>query len=205
MRTGIVFLLGLLLASLTAAQTKLEVKDLQNHPFSVPFAAENHLRVHLRGGDFRIVGNDENRIVVRFTGKNSDQASNLTVRLTETARENDLRIFHGPKNDLQVTVEVPRHTDLYVRMSGGDLDVDDVTGNKDVSLVGGDLTIDAGNPKDYAIVNASVRFGDVRADGFGEAHGWIGESVRTKGNGKYTLHAHVFAGDLRLHSSGSLR
>jgi hypothetical protein len=201
MRKGILVLLGLLLASVAAAQTKLEVKDLQNHPFDVPFPAESHLRVHLQGGDFRVVGTDDNRIVVRFTGRNAEQARNLTVRLTEDSKGNDLRISHGPRNDLQVTVEIPAHTDLYVRMSGGDLNLVHVIGNKDVSLVGGDLKIDAGNPSDYARVSASVRFGDVYAPDFGEAKGWMGGSINTTGPGKYTLHAHVFAGDLTLHSS----
>lgn len=201
MRTTFLTLCALLLASATLAQTKLEVKDLQNHPFDVPFASESLLRMHLQAGEFRIVGNDENRIVVRFTGKNSGEAKNLTVRLTENANGGDLRVFHGPKNELRVTIEIPRYTDLFLRMSGGDLHVQHVTGNKDVGLVGGDLTIDAGNPSDYAVVNASVRFGDVYADGFGEAKGWVGESLKTKGAGKYTLHAHVFAGDLTLNSS----
>jgi hypothetical protein len=201
MRKATLILLGLLFASITPAQTRLEVKDLQNHPFSVPFAADSHLRVHLRGGDFRIVGNDENRIVVRFTGRNADEARDLTVRLTENGKENELRILHGPKNELSVTVEIPAHTDVYVRMSGGDLDIEHVTGNKDVSLVAGDMKIDAGNPSDYARVSASVRFGDVYAPDFGEAKGWMGGSINTTGPGKYTLHAHVFAGDLTLHAS----
>ncbi len=201
MRKGMLILFGLLFASITPAQTRLEVKDLQNHPFSVPFAAENRLSVHLQGGDFRIMGIDEDRIVVHFIGANSGQARNLTVRLTENDKGNELRIFHGPRNDLQVTVEIPAHTDLYVRMSGGDLNLVHVIGNKDVSLVGGDLKIDAGNPSDYARVSASVRFGDVYAPDFGEAKGWMGGSINTTGPGKYTLHAHVFAGDLTLHSS----
>ena len=201
MRKGIVLLLGVLLASVAAAQTKLEVKDLQNHPFSVPFAPESRLRVHLRGGDFRVVGTDDSRIVVRFAGRNAEHARNLTVRLTEDSKGNALRISHGPRNDLQVTIEIPKHTDLYLRMSGGDLDVEHLVGNKDVSLVGGDLKIDAGNPSDYAGVNASVRFGDVYAPAFGQAKGWLGGSLKTTGPGKYTLHAHVFAGDLTLHSS----
>ncbi|MHB8484172.1 MAG: DUF4097 family beta strand repeat-containing protein [Candidatus Acidiferrales bacterium] len=201
MRLILIALLSALLAPVGAAQTKLKVKDLQNHPFNVPFASKKHLRMHMRSGDFRIIGSDDNRIVIHLAGTKAATAKNLTVRLTETAAGADLRIFHGPKNDLQVSVEIPKYTDLYVRMGGGDLDVEHVTGNKDVSLVAGDLTIDAGDPKDYSAVNASVRFGDVHADGFGEAKGWMGESLKTKATGKYRLHAHIFAGDLTLNSS----
>ncbi|HEV2305209.1 MAG TPA: hypothetical protein VGR93_06800 [Candidatus Acidoferrales bacterium] len=201
MRLVLIALLSALLAPVAAAQTKLEVKDLRNHPFDVPFASERRLRMHLESGDYHIVGSDGNRIVVHLAGPRAATAKNLTVRLTETGAGADLRVFHAPKNELRVSIEIPRYTDLYVRMSGGDLDIAHVAGNKDVRLIAGDLTIDAGDPKDYAMVNASVRFGDVRADGFGEAKGWMGESLKTKGTGKYRLHAHVFAGDLMLNSS----
>lgn len=201
LRLGIIGLLTLLLASAVAAQTKLEVKDLENHPFNVDFPSGSHLRMHLRSGDFRIIGRDDNRILVHFAGKNSENARSLTVRLEQSSDGKDLRVSGGPKNELQVTVEIPRSTDLYVRMRGGDLDVKSVLGNKDIKLVGGDLTIDAGNPDDYAQVSASVRFGDVYAPAFGEPKGWIGGSVRETGPGKYRLTAHVFAGDLWLDTS----
>jgi len=90
-----------------------------------------------------------------------------------------------------------------VRMRAGDLDVKSVLGNKDIKLVGGDLTIHSGDPQDYAQVKASVRFGDVDAGAFGEPKGWLGASVSKKGTGKYTLIAHVFAGDLTLDTSPS--
>jgi hypothetical protein len=203
LRIGIMGLLAVSLVSAAAAQSRLEVKDLQNHAFNVEFPSGSHLRMHLQSGDFRIVGRDDNRILVHFAGKNSENARNLTVRLEQLSDGGDLRVFGGPKNELQVTVEIPRSTDLYVRMRGGDLDVKSVLGNKNIKLVGGDLTIHAGSPDDYAQVNASVRFGDVYAPAFGEPKGWIGGSIKEKGSGKYTLTAHVFAGDLRLDTSAS--
>jgi hypothetical protein len=201
LRIGIIGLLALLLVSASEAQSKLEVKDLQNHAFNVEFPSGSHLHMHLQSGDFRIVGRDDNRILVHFAGKNSENAKNLTVRLERSSDGGDLRVFGGPKNNLEVTVEIPKSNDLYVRMRGGDLDVKSVLGNKDIKLVGGDLTIDAASPDDYAQVNASVRFGDVYAPAFGEPKGWLGGSIRKQGTGKYTLNAHVFAGDLRLNTS----
>jgi hypothetical protein len=194
-------LLAALLAPAGVAQSKLEVKDLRNHPFSVDFPSGGHLGMHLQSGDFCIVGRSDNRIVVHFNGKNAEMAKNLTVRLTQSNAGGDLRVSGGPKNELQVTIEIPASTDLYVRMRGGDLDVKSVLGNKDIKLIGGDLTIHTGAPEDYAQVSASVRFGDVTAGAFGEAKGWLGGSVRKEGTGKYTLTAHVFAGDLTLDTS----
>jgi hypothetical protein len=85
-------------------------------------------------------------------------------------------------------------------MRGGDLSVEGVAGDKDLALTGGDLTIDVGSPDDYSVVDLSVRFGDVNGTQFGDPKGWIGNSVRKSGNGKYKLHAHVMAGDLVLRS-----
>lgn len=180
------------------AQNEVEVKDLRDRPFKTDFPSGGRLRIHLRSGDFQIVGHDADTISIRFDGKNADQAKDLTVHLKRANNHADLRVFGGPKNGVQVTIEVPKSTDLYVRMPGGDLNVKRIVGDKDVELTGGDLTIGTGHPADYAHVDASVRFGDLHSDVFGPAKGWLGGSLKKNGAGRYTLHAHVFAGDLTL-------
>jgi hypothetical protein len=78
--------------------------------------------------------------------------------------------------------------------------VEGVEGDKDLELTWGDLIIQVTSPQDYAHVDVSVRFGDVSGTQFGEPKGWLGNSVRKEGTGKYRLHAHVMAGDLVLKS-----
>jgi len=78
--------------------------------------------------------------------------------------------------------------------------VEGVAGDKDLELIGGDLTIQVGSPEDYSRVDLSVRFGDVSGTQFGDPKGWLGNAVRRNGNGKYSLHAHVMSGDLVLKS-----
>jgi hypothetical protein len=56
------------------AQTNLEVRDVQNHPFAVQFPSGNRLRLHLRSGDFRIVGRNEDKLTVRLEGRNAGNA-----------------------------------------------------------------------------------------------------------------------------------
>ncbi|MGA7755093.1 MAG: hypothetical protein WCB05_19845 [Candidatus Sulfotelmatobacter sp.] len=85
-------------------------------------------------------------------------------------------------------------------MRGGDLSVEGEVGGKDLELTGGGLTVEVGSPEDYAHVDLSVKFGDVSCVQFGDPKGWLGNSVRKDGNGKYRLHAHVMAGDLVLKS-----
>lgn len=158
------------------------------------------LRLHLHDGDFRIVGTDSDKISVRVEGKNLALAKNMKIQLKPSGNDVDLTLSHVPKNELQVTIEIPKSTNLYTRMRGGELSVQNVVGDKDLELTGGDLTIQVGNPDDYAHVDLSVKFGDISGSQFGDPKGWVGNSLQKDGAGKYRLHAHVMAGDLTLKS-----
>jgi hypothetical protein len=87
--------------------SKIEWKDLQNRLFAVECPSGSRVRVHLRSGDFRIVGRQDNRISVRPDGRNAFNAQDLTVRLEGDTDDADVRIFGGPRDGLEVTVEVP--------------------------------------------------------------------------------------------------
>ena len=190
----------LLFASVAFCQTAQETTNLQNHGFETNLASGATLRLHLHDGDFRVVGSDSEKISIHVGGKNLEQAKNIKIQLKRSGSDVDLKLSHVPKKELQVTIEIPRSTNLYARMRGGDLSVLDVAGDKDLELTGGDLTIQVGSPEDYSHVDLSVTFGDVSGTHFGDPKGWIGNSVRRDGNGKYRLHAHVMAGDLVLKS-----
>jgi len=187
-----------LLVPVGLPDSELTVKDLQSHPFAVDFPSGSNLRLHLRSGEFRIVGHSDNRIAVHLNGRNADNARDLTVRFRRSGSDGDLRVFDGPKNNLEVTIEVPSSTMLFVRMPAGDLSVEGVSGDKDVELHFGDLTIAVGNAADYSHVDASVMSGGLEAAPFGESHGGLFRSFEKSGSGKYKLHAHVGAGDLTL-------
>ena len=178
--------------------SELKVKDLQNHPFAVDFSSGSNLRLHLRSGEFRVVGRNDNRITVHINGRNADNARGLTVRFRRSGNDGDLRVSGGPKNNLEVTIEVPNSAMLFVRMPAGDLSVEGVSGDKDVELHAGDLTIAVGNAADYNHVDASVMSGDLEAAPFGESHGGLFRSFEKSGSGKYRLHARVGAGELTL-------
>jgi len=180
------------------SQAKLEVADLQNHPFSVDFPSGSRLQIELRSGDFRIVGTDESKISVHIAGKNANNSRDLTVRFKRSSNDTELRVSGGPRNELQVTIEVPKFTGLFVRMPAGQLEVDGIAGDKDVSLHAGELILSVGNPADYAHVDASVTSGGIEAAPFGESHGGLFRSFHKNGTGKYQLYAHVGAGDLTM-------
>ncbi len=191
---------SLLFTSVGFCQTAKETTNLQHQRFETNLASGANVRLHLHDGNFRVVGSDSEKISVHVEGKNVEQAKNIKIQLNRSDGAVDLKLSHVPKNELQVTIEIPRSTNLYARMRGGDLSVEGVAGDKDLELTGGDLTIQVGSPEDYAHVDLSVRFGDVSGAQFGDPKGWLGNSVRKDGNGKYRLHAHVMAGDLVLKS-----
>jgi len=201
----------ILLASLTLAasatllvpadipQTKLSVSNLYDHPFDVDFAAGQKIRLDFRSGDFRIVGHDTNKISVRASGHNAEKAREMTVTFKTFGNRADLRVTSGAiKDGPEITVEVPKISDLYVRMPFGDLTLEGVSGDKDVELHAGDLTISVGDAADYARVDASVGAGDLQASPFGESRDGLFRSFQKTGTGRYKLHAHLGAGDLTL-------
>jgi hypothetical protein len=195
------FLLATVLALAVASgasQTKLDVKDIENHPFTADFNSGGKLRMYLRSGDFRIVGGADNKIIVRLTGRNAYRAGDMRVQLEGSNNSADLTVSGGPKNDLEVTIEVPKKTGLYIRMSAGNLELQHVIGDKDAELHAGELVIDVGDASDYSRVDASVYSGGLEASPFGESHGGLFRSFHKEGNGRYHLHAHVGAGDLTL-------
>jgi hypothetical protein len=179
-------------------EEKLTVSDLQAHPFAVDFPSGKHLRLDLRSGECHIVGRDDDRIAVRIEGRNADRSRDLTVRFKRIANNGDLSIYGGPKKDLAIIVEVPKTSGLFVRMPFGELSLEGVSGDKDVELHAGDLTISIGDAADYAHVDASVLSGEIDASPFGESHGGLFRSFEKSGAGKFKLHAHLGAGDLTL-------
>lgn len=188
----------LLFAPVVLCQTARETTSFQLQGFETSLASGSSLRLHLHDGDFRVVGSDSEKISIHVEGKNVELAKNMRIQVKRSPGTLELTLSHVPKNELQVTIEIPRNSNLYARMRGGDLSVQGVAGDKDLELTGGDLTVQVGSPEDYSHVDLSVRFGDVNGTQFGDPKGWIGNSVRKDGNGKYKLRAHVTAGDLML-------
>jgi hypothetical protein len=177
---------------------RVDVKDVADHPFSTDFPSGARLRMYLRSGDFHIDGTDRDKIVIHVDGRNAWRAEDMHVRLDRTSDSADLTISGGPKNDLTVNIEIPRKTGLLVRMPAGNLELHRIVGDKDVELHFGELVIDVGDPTEYSRVDASVYSGGLEAGAFGESHGGLFRSMHKEGNGRYSLRAHVGAGDLNL-------
>ena len=154
--------------------------------------------MHIRPGVIKIVGSDEEKIQVHYSGKNADQHKDVTVSLKTSGDVGELNISGGPRNQFEIEVEVPKRCNLYLRTMAGEVGVEGIAGDKDVEVSFGDLTVQVSNAQDYAQVDASVYSGDLDAEPFGVSKDGLFRSFRKAGPGKYRLHVHVGAGELRL-------
>jgi hypothetical protein len=164
-----------------------------------PFSANGSVRMDLAAGDYHITGSAEDR--VRIEWHVNDPGALAKVRARADVGDRQVSIAtDGPSNKgLTFTIQLPKRSDLYVRMSAGDLTIEDIRGNKDVELRAGDLRIDVGRADDYQKVDAALWAGDIKASAFQIFKEGLFRSFDWRGQGQYRLHAHLLAGDLYLY------
>jgi hypothetical protein len=185
-----------MLATTALTAQTANIEEVDKSPVSAKFAAGGKIRMDLCPGGVNIVGVGDDQIHVAYDSNR--YRTRVKVRLHVSGDQADLSVNSCPHNNFEVTVEVPRSSDLYVRMMAGELNVKGITGNKDVELHFGQLTIDAGEPNQYSRVDASVLSGDLEAPPFDISKGGLFRSFEHTGTGQYRLHAHVGAGELDL-------
>ena len=113
-------------------------------------------------------------------------------------------MLDGPgHNDFRVTIRVPSRADLYVRLSAGELSLRGIEGNKDVELNAGEIDIDVGRAEDYGQVDAGLWAGEIEAAPFRMSKEGLFRSFDWRGPGKYRLHAHLMAGEIRLRATNT--
>jgi hypothetical protein len=180
-------------------QNSAEIEnDLAHHAFYVDFAPRGRIDLRIRPAEIHVIGSDEDRIVVRVAGKQGRDSMDVQARFEKHGNSGVLEITGGPRNDVTITVQVPKESNLVVRVFAGDVEIRDILGDKDVELNFGSLRIGVGDATGYSSVKASVSSGEVDAKPFGESHGGLFRSLEKSGNGKYKLRAYVGAGQLTL-------
>lgn len=192
--------LGIALCFASLAPSALGVQDdTCKVPFEAEFKPGGKLHLQIRPGNIEITGVDASAVRVSCELGRPEDAKNVIITFESNGNSGNLRIRGGPNHDVRFRIEVPRQTHLFVRSPAGDLKVSAVTGNKDIELYAGDLTIAVENADDYAYTEASVWAGDLHARAFGVHKGGLFRSFkRENARGKYRLHAGLWAGDLTL-------
>jgi hypothetical protein len=197
-RTIVLLSLSLLMTGSALAEKTVDLTEAGKSRFEADFPSGGQLRMRVRSSELRVVGSDDDKIRVRYWGKNADRSNEVKISFKVSGTAAELRISGGPHNNFEIEVQVPRKIGLNLRVPAGEIEVAGLQGDKDIEVHAGDVTIGVGSPEDYAHVDASVNAGDLDADPFGTSKSGLFRSFRKQGAGKYHLHAHLGAGDLTL-------
>ena len=181
------FVVAIAVPALVHAQTKSADKA---------FVTGGKVDIHLDAGDYEVRASPDNHIRVSMTGRTGNTSVDVAVSGTHA----DVTVKDTSHTDFKCVIEVPRVSDVAIRLSAGDLNVGEIAGSKDIASTAGDVRIAVGKSSDYAKVDASVKIGDLSPGPFGDSkkEGFISQSVNWSGKGRYTLRATLGAGDLKL-------
>lgn len=193
-------LVCLLLVPFCAASDHWDYEE--THSEFRDFVAGGMLHVRLSVGDLRVLRSDSNKIRLHYTVKSRRESNVKDAHVDIEVRGSNANIeFHAPttgNTQFDVELEVPQNTNLEVHEKVGDLTVEDIEGDKDLELGVGDIRVTGGRAA-YRLVRASTSIGDVSGgDGYDESGGWLGKTLKYRGDGKYELRAHVSVGDITL-------
>jgi hypothetical protein len=168
--------------------------DAPLHPRTV-------LTIHSRAAGLEIVGTDQAAIHVSCTSGEAEDAQRIRIQFQAKHDEETLTIAGDLRkgNNVRVRIEVPRKTSLRVEMSAGQVKVEEITGDKDINLYAGQITISSSHPWDYRHVDVSVSIGALKAPVYGADKGGFFRGItKETADGEYSLHAHVLTGEIDL-------
>ncbi len=191
-------LLCLLLVPLCAAS---DWRYEETHTDLREFVSGGIMHVRLSVGDLHIRRGDSSKILLEYTVKSRRESNVKEARVDFDVHGNEATVeFHAPSGgntQFDVELQIPEATQIDVHQKVGDLSVENIEGDKDLSLGVGDIRVSTEHSR-YRLVKASTGIGDVNSDGYGESHGWLGKTLKYHGDGKYELRAHVGVGDIKL-------
>ena len=183
------------LATVAAALAVPTLAHAQTKSADKAFVSGGKVDIHLDAGDYEVRAGSDNHVRATITGN----TGSATVDVAVDGKHADVFVRNTPHSNFHCVVEVPKVSDVAIRLSAGDLEVGEIAGSKDIESSAGDVRIAVGDPDSYGSVDASVRIGDLSAGPFGGASGsFLSHDVKRTGKGKYTFRARLGVGDLKL-------
>lgn len=180
------------LAALAACSTRPEQPAVLKA--DKPFVTAGNVEMQLDSGDYIIGVSRDEHIRVFFAGDIADAAADLAISGTHA----NLAIRKTPRSSFRATVEVPATTDITVHLTGGNLELAAITGNKEIDSKAGNVGIMVPNANDYGTVDAAVKVGNLNTGPFGNSGSGLSPHLKWSGPGKYALRASLGAGNLEL-------
>lgn len=192
---------GFLLLTVPAVHAADDWRCQESRHDARDFISGGFIHIRMAVGDLHIKRGDSNQIRLEYTVKSRRESNvkNATVDFDIHGKDANID-FHAPSGgntNFEVELEVPENSNLDVHEKVGDVTVESIEGDKDLSLGVGDIRIASGQSA-YRFVHASTGIGDVNGEGYGKTSGWLGKTLKYHGDGKYELRAHVGVGDINL-------
>ncbi len=200
MRFALILMLGLSTTFLAMPNAVSQAENLEQtgkSPVEAKFIPNGQIGMDLCPSSVHLVGREDELLRVSYNSelrKNDD----VRIRIQVNGEKAGIRVTGCPHNNFELTVEVPKSSNLYARMFAGQMEIAGINGDKDVELHAGQLTMELGKPEDYSHVDASVLSGQIEAAAFNVSKGGLFRSFDRSGPGKYHVHAHVGAGQVEL-------
>jgi hypothetical protein len=186
----VIFLMGLAAFVTIAAEGQPSGEGLRQK-----FVSGGLVRMHLSAGGYTITPTDSEEIAVTCdTGCSGLRNRDVTIKPAGFTA--DVYVEHTPHNNFQATIEVPRKSNLWVRLTAGGLTIEAVEGDKNLEVWAGEIEVEVIHPEEYGHRDASVTLGGLDASAFDVSKGGMFRSFEQQGPGKYRFHARVLAGSV---------
>jgi hypothetical protein len=163
------------------------------------FISGGKIRIHMEAGGYRVAPGDSDNIVVSCRANSDYELKEVKVEIQRSGSTAEVHISNTPSNNFRAEIEVPRRSNLWIRLSAGEMVVEDVEGDKNVQALAGRIQIDVPHPEQYGHRDASVTTGSIEAGVFDVSKGGLFRSFEQDGPGKYRLHAHLMTGEIEFH------
>jgi hypothetical protein len=194
MTRGLIVAASLALSAVASGQTGADQQTVERS-----FSEGGIVTLTLSSGDYTVRAGASDRVRVQWRAEDVEHDKDMKkIQVVSDVFERVLTIrTKGPTNHARFTIEIPARSDVHLRMRAGDVRIEGIEGNKNVRMTAGDLHIDV-QPDSLRHVHASVSIGDLNARSLGIAKDGFKNSLDWFGEGRYTLDARLFAGDVVL-------
>jgi hypothetical protein len=188
----------LLVLACLATRPARAADPISPNPTSMSFAAGGAIRMELNKGTMEVVGTSDDKITVSWRSSDRGDEPDVAVKLQRIGDKAATLTVDGPGNRMRYRIEVPRQSDVVIRMRAGQLDVRGVAGSLDAELMAGQMDLRVAEPKHYRNVSASLTAGEIDARPWNAETGGLWRSFKATGEGDYDLRARMLAGQLNI-------
>jgi hypothetical protein len=162
------------------------------------FISGGTIRMHLEAGGYTIRPTNAANIVVTYHANSESDLRQVKVEIKPGPSTAEVYVRETPNHNFSAVIEVPRRSNLWVRLSAGQLTVEAVEGDKNLEIRAGQMEVEVPDPDAYGHRDASVIAGAIGAEAFNVSKGGMFRSFEQNGPGKFRLHAHVMSGEIDL-------